>query len=86
MTIFINIQGKKQILEALFPYADKVFQIIFNDYDVITNSFWKLEKKDNSNLEKMIWKFDNIDNVSFETIQSRIMKGEGTGAVQSSES
>ena len=68
MTIYINLIDKKELLELLFPYADKVFQRLFNDYDIIVNSFIKLEK---DNLERMIWQFDNVD-VSLEVIQSRI--------------
>lgn len=68
MTIYINLIDKKELLELLFPYMDKVFQKLFNDYDILVNSFIKLEK---DNLERMIWRFDDVD-VSFEVIQSRI--------------
>ena len=68
MTIYINLIDKKELLELLFPYADKVFQKLFNDYDIIVNSFIKLEK---DNLERMVWQFNDVE-VSFEVIQSRI--------------
>lgn len=68
MTIYINLIDNKELLELLFPYVDKVFQKLFNDYDIIVNSFTKLEKE---NLERMVWQFDGVD-VSFEVIQSRI--------------
>ena len=72
MTIYINIISRKDIVEAIFPYADKMFQIIFNKYDIITNSFWKGIKQDDNDIEKMIWIFELGSTELFSILERRV--------------
>lgn len=72
MTIYINIVGRKEICEALFTYADKMFQIILNKYEVITNSFWKGLKESDEDLEKMIWIFELHSTELFSIIEQEV--------------
>lgn len=72
MTIYINIIGRKDIVEALFSYADKMFQIIFNKYEIITNSFWKGLKDNDDDIEKMIWIFELHSTELFSIIEQSV--------------
>lgn len=73
MTVYITIRSTTAFLDILFPYLDKVFQIIFNDYDILVNKFWKYEFKTRADLGAMMWVFDGAK-IDWDDVLVRIQR------------
>lgn len=73
MTVYITIRSTTAFLDILFPYLDKVFQIIFNDYDILVNKFWKYEFKTRADIGAMMWAFDG-EKIDWDDVLVRIQR------------
>lgn len=72
MTVYIQLRAEKQWVDLLHSYLDKAFQIIFNDYDILVNGFWKYELKARADRQMLIWQFNNVNHKDYDFIVARI--------------
>lgn len=75
MTVYITFRASKEWSDLLFPYFDKLFQVVFNDYEILVNGFRKYELKKRSEYKMLLWEFHNVESKDYDDIFLRIQRG-----------